>query len=158
MNKKILIGIVATLIIAIGIGAFVVFKPLSEIRVRYLLNKSDAIVLVGLDNYGKEDINVTRIELIYVPEDLGIVWLEEFTIEPRKMVQSEYYPYKDYNKNYRFVQSYEMVNGASGLFELLWDSRYEDDVRIIVETTETIYTFNPSKYQEITSPSSIEKK
>lgn len=83
MNKKILIAVIAVIVVAVSLMAYFITKPLpsSDLRVYWNLNMESKEVLVILQNYNiKEDIIVERVELIYVPENINIVWHQQLIL------------------------------------------------------------------------------
>lgn len=157
--KKTTIALILLPIIAVSVIAYFMLKPSTpDLRVLYILGEPTPYVVVNLSNYGDENIIVKRVELIYVPEDIGIVWNVNFTVEPREWVEwVEDGTHHATDKNMKSVSSVERVNGEpSGLFVLLWENKEKSNVKIIVETTEAIYTFQPSKEREKTSTTDIE--
>ena len=147
VNKKILIAVIAVVMVIVISVAYLLLKPSPEdLRASWTLYPDTRRVSVYLSNYnnygilvyGAESINVSRIELIYIPENTsGLLWVGQFILKP------------DYTVG---VEVLRAENVTSDFFNLLWGSRWEGDVKIIVETTKTVYTFVPPKWQHTTSP------
>ena len=136
MNKKILIAVIAVIIVVVSVLAvYFITKPLppSDLRVCWNLNIISEEVYVDLKNYNtKEDIIVERVELIYMPENISIVWNQTYIL----------------CRNMRTVELSRQVD--TEFYNLLWESREKSDVKIVVESfhfglTKTIYTFVPSR-------------
>lgn len=142
----ILLGIAITAIaIVVSIVVFGQFWKSDDLRIAWALNSETITVWVSVRNYGTRTVNVTRVELIYVPEDIALIWIELHTLEPDRIGHG--------------FESSQNENGASEFFNLLWESRWEGEgkVKIIVETTKAIYTFIPPRFV-LTGPTMIEKK
>ena len=135
LNKKILIAVIAVIVVAVSVMAYFITKPSpsSDLRVYWNLNIESKEVLVILQNYNtKEDIIVERVELIYVPENINIVWHQQLIL----------------SRNMRSEMVSRKVD--TEFYNLLWESRKESNVKIVVESfhfglTKTIYTFVPSR-------------
>ena len=150
MNKKILIAVIAVIVVAVSIMAYLYLitrPPPEDLTISYSMNEETATISVSIGNEGDENITVERVELIYVPENISIVWLEQLIVEPEYIINEDPLVIG----GHKSVRSNEMVNGASGLFNLLIEAG-EGDVKIIVTTTKATYSFVPYKEGSVEPP------
>lgn len=141
-----MLGIAITAIV-VSVVVFGQFwkSEIDDLRIAWALDNKTMTVWLSVRNYGTKTVNVTRVELIYVPEDIGLIWIELRTLEPDRIGH--------------VFKSRQNENGALEFFNLLWESRWESKgkVKIIVETTKAIYTFIAPRFV-LTGPTMIEKK
>ena len=155
MNKQVLVAICVALIIVIGVVAFDAIRPphmsyepkKPEDLIVYwwlwFLNESRVIVSVGND--GHTPINITRVELIYLPnETLGLIWVGQATIEA--------------GTGRWIIDTYLTEGEQLDFLNLLHEGKDEAIVRIEVETPKSIYTYYPEKMRLEVKPTSMEKK
>ena len=149
MNKKLVIGIIALVLVIIGGVAFIEKQSLEKVKLSVTWNcmTEKKQVYITVWNDGRKSINVTRVELIYLPDEtLGLIWFELRTIGSEG---AESYIWQVLEGG--IEEEYQLE-----CFNLLLEG--EDKVRIEVETPKAIYTFYPNKWKMPYRPTSIEKK
>ena len=113
------------------------------------------LVYINVVNNYPEPVNVTRVELIYLPDEtLGLIWIERFTLEPdgRNQLRADFSSYNDPSEE-RLEFFYLLLEGENKA-----TIRIEAIVRIEVETEEAIYIYHPLGDATYVKPTSIEKK
>lgn len=136
MNKKLVAIILLIVVVTTGFVGFMVKQSMEKERISVIWNcikysEPNKVRICVMNDSPTSSFNITRVELIYLPDNSGLFWIGNRSIESesayciRIIVVDDYY------------------------FSLLLeeDSKLEPQVRIEIETLKAIYIFeNPVGY------------